>query len=204
MIQQTLTRWSSLSFVPLVAGLTVVLLLGESPRLASALDLDTKEKIVNLMLCYGAGTDAIGNSTLTNPGPRDAGVAIYAKCFTDDAVFRAWFPGTDFSDPLQAVTVGPTGTQTGPEAWADFVFGVFNGTYAFTQHSLSNFMVEVSGTTGTLTAYLDAAHVKQAAGLVTGVNVAHGTYTLQVKKIGGRWKVTHLDLTLINFTPFNP
>ena len=92
--------------------------------------------------------------------------------------------------------------MTGPEAWAGFVFSVFNGTYTFTQHALSNFIVETNGKHGTLTAYLNAAHVTQDAGVVTSVAVAHGTYTLQVEKMEGSWMVTQLDLKLINFTPF--
>jgi hypothetical protein len=92
--------------------------------------------------------------------------------------------------------------MTGPENWAAFVFGVFDGTYTFTQHSLSNFIVNVDGSTGTLTAYLNAAHVTQEAGAVTAVAVAHGTYTLQVEKIDGAWRVNQLDIKLINFTPF--
>lgn len=163
-------------------------------------NLPVKNEIINLMLCYGAGTDAIGDSTRADP--LGDGKDIYAECFSDDAVFRAWFPGTDFSDPTQAVTIGPGGGKTGPEAWAEFVFSVFDGTYTFTQHSLSNFMVEVSGKTGSLSAYLNAAHVVQDAGVVTSVEVAHGTYTLQVEKIRGTWLVRQLDLTLINFTPF--
>lgn len=162
--------------------------------------LPTKEEIVDLMLCYATGTDAIGDSTRTDP--LGDGAAIYAGCFTDDAIFRAWFPGTDFSDPGQAVTVGPSGGMTGPEAWAAFVFGVFDGTYTFTQHALSNFIVDVAGNSGTLQAYLNATHVIQQDGVVTQVDVAHGTYTLQVRKIEGAWKVSRLDLTLINFTPF--
>lgn len=162
--------------------------------------LPTKDQIIDLMLCYGAGTDAIGDSTRADPS--GDGAAIYADCFTDDAVFRAWFPGTDFGDPDQAVTIGPSDGMTGPEAWAAFVFSVFDGTYTFTQHSLSNFLVEVNGDSGTLRAYLNAAHVTQEEGAVTSVAVAHGTYTLQVEKVAGAWKVTRLDLTLINFTPF--
>jgi len=181
-------------FVALMSlTLAVFFGLGSSLVLAGE-NLPTKNEIINLMLCYGTGTDAIGDSTRADP--QGDGAAVYADCFTDDAVFRAWFPGTDFSDPAQAVTVN------GPDAWAAFVFGVFNGTYTFTQHSLSNFIVDVSGANGTLKAYLNAAHVIQAGGAVTQVDVAHGTYTLQVEKIEGAWKVKQLDLTLINFTPF--
>jgi hypothetical protein len=175
--------------------------MGMNSRLAVAGNsLPSNDEIINLMLCYGTGTDAIGDSTRADP--LGDGVAIYADCFTDDAVFRAWFPGTDFDDPGQAVTIGPGGGMTGPENWAGFVFSVFDGTYTFTQHSLSNFIVDVKGDTGTLTAYLNAAHVTQELGAVTAVAVAHGTYTLQVEKIDGDWRVNQLDLKLINFTPF--
>ncbi len=166
----------------------------------AAENLPTKNAIINLMLCYGTGTDAIGDSTRADP--LGDGQAIYADCFTDDATFSAWFPGTDFNDPGQAVTIGPGGGLTGPEAWGEFVFGVFNGTYTFTQHALSNFIVDVQGNSGTLTAYLNAAHVTQSEGAVTSVAVAHGTYTLQVEKVQGQWKASQLELKLINFTPF--
>jgi hypothetical protein len=182
-------------------SLTLVVFLGmNSNMLFAGNSLPSNDEIINLMLCYGTGTDAIGDSTRADP--LGDGVAIYADCFTDDAVFRAWFPGTDFNDPGQAVTIGPGDGMTGPENWAGFVFGVFDGTYTFTQHSLSNFIVNVNGSTGTLTAYLNAAHVTQEAGAVTAVAVAHGTYTLQVEKIDGAWRVNQLDLKLINFTPF--
>jgi hypothetical protein len=181
--------------------LTLVIFLGMStPVVLAGNSLPTNDEIINLMLCYGTGTDAIGDSTRADP--LGDGVAIYADCFTDDAVFRAWFPGTDFDDPGQAVTISPGGGMTGPENWAGFVFSVFDGTYTFTQHSLSNFIVDVQGDAGTLTAYLNAAHVTQEAGVVTAVAVAHGTYTLQVEKIDGGWRVSQLDIKLINFTPF--
>lgn len=180
-------------------ALVFFLLMNPSMVLAGN-SLPAKDRIIDLMLCYGTGTDAIGDSSRADP--LGDGLAIYADCFTDDAVFRAWFPGTDFSDPGQAVTVGPTPGMTGPEAWAAFVFSVFDGVYTFTQHSLSNFIVDVSGDSGTLKAYLNAAHVTQEEGSVAQVAVAHGTYTLQVEKVAGDWKVTRLDLALINFTPF--
>lgn len=161
---------------------------------ASADSDGARQAIIDLMLCYGQGTDAIGDSTRADPEAE--GAAIYARCFTDDARFRAWFPGADFDDPSQAVAF------EGPADWAAFVFSVFDGTYTFTQHTLSNFHVKVRGRRGKLQAYLNAAHVKQEGGAVTLVDVAHGTYTLEVVRKRGRWKVKSLDLTLINFTPF--
>lgn len=162
-------------------------------------NLPVKDEIINLMLCYGAGTDAIGDSTRSDP--QGDGAAIYAGCFADDAVFRAWFPGTDFSNPGEALIIGPTADRTGPEVWAEFVFGVFNGAYTFTQHMLSNFIVSTDGNTGQLSAYLNASHVTQDAGIVTLVAVANGTYTLQVEKVDNKWLVSQLDLKLISFVP---
>jgi hypothetical protein len=194
------TRSLACSTLPILAGVVCLLLVGASPRLASAaLNLNTKEEIVNLMLCYGRGTDAIGDSTRANPLAE--GAAIYAQCFTNDASFSVWFPGTPFGGPP---TLPPSSS---PADWAAFVYSVFSNPqtgYTFTQHSLSNFLVTVSGSTGTLTAYLDAAHVRQANGVVTSVDVAHGTYTLQVQKIQGAWKVKSLALKLINFTQTYP
>ena len=185
------------SYRTVLYGAAILALLIQGPSPAFALDLESKEEIKNLMLCYGAGADAIGDSTRVDP--EGDGAAIYAQCFTDDAPFSVWFPGTPFDGPP---TIPPI---IGPDAWAAFVAGVFTANaYTFTQHALSNFIVEVSGKTGTLTAYLNAAHVKQSGGVVTAVEVAHGTYTLEVEKIKGAWKITALALTLINFTPFFP
>ena len=192
------------SYRPLLSGVVVLVVLIQltlGPTQVFALNPQTKADIIDLMLCYGTGTDAIGDSTRADP--KGEGAAIYAQCFTDDASFSVWFPGTPFSGP-------PTNPPViGPAAWAASVFGSFKERgYTFTQHTLSNFLVEVSGNagtkTGTLTAYLNAAHVKQSGGAVTGVDVAHGTYTLQVEKLQGAWKVKALALKLITFTPFAP
>ena len=184
-----------------VAVLALLTLRPMEPSQAFALDLQTKADIIDLMLCYGTGTDAIGDSTRADP--KGDGAAIYAQCFTDDAPFSVWFPGTSFSGP-------PTNPPTiGPAAWAAFVFGNFTDRgYTFTQHSLSNFRVTIQeqdgAKTGTLTAYLNAAHVIQAKGAVTGVDVAHGTYTLEVEQIQGAWKIKSFALKLLTYTPFAP
>lgn len=199
--QPLISRFLSQNIVVACLRMTLIAFFAiNSLPVSAGNSLPNKDEIINLMLCYATGTDAIGDSTRVDP--LGDGEAIYADCFTDDAVFSAWFPGTDFNDPGQAVTIGPTGGLTGPEAWAGFVFSVFNGTYTFTQHSLSNFIVDVQGNKGTLTAYLNATHVTQEGGAVTQVAVANGTYTLQVEKIGGSWMVRQLELKLINFTPF--
>ncbi len=186
-------------FVSAIVGFFVVLF--ASPAMTSAgISLPQKDALINIMLCYGQGTDTIGDST--NPGKLAEGKAIYGECFTDDAVFSVWFPGTPFDG---APSIPPI---VGPDEWADFVFLSFDGTYTFTQHTLSNFMVDVGGNKATLSAYLNAAHVVQDeiadTVQVTRVDVAHGTYTLELRKIKGKWLATSLSLTLIDFNPYFP
>lgn len=172
---------------------------GESDRAGPArtrLSPQVRQELEDLMLCYGEGTDAIGDSTRDDP--LADGRAVYSRCFTKDAVFRVWFPGTPFDGPP---TVPPV---DGPDAWAEFVFGAFDGTYTFTQHILTNFRFEVRGDEATLQSYLNATHVVQDEGVVTQVDVANGTYTLSIRKVRGRYRIEALDLKLLDFNPFFP
>ena len=47
-------------------------------------------------------------------------------------------------------------------------------------------------------------NISKIKGTLRAVGSVDGTYTLEVEKIQGAWKVTALALTLINFTPFFP
>ena len=93
----------------------------------------------------------------------------------------------------------------GPEAWAKFVSDFFRQRgYTFTQHMMSNVEVKTRGDTGTLTAYLNASHVisgTEVGGPSQCVAVAIGTYSLDVKKVAGQWRIARLNLTLITFNP---
>jgi len=109
----------------------------------AAENLQVKNDIINLMLCYGTGTDTFGDAS--NPDSFNDGLDIYEACFTYDAVFRFWPPGTDFNDTAPIIV-------NGPEAWAHFVADGLNGD-SLGQHMLSNFIVDVNGNTGTLKAY---------------------------------------------------
>ena len=161
------------------------------------------EEVADLIYCYARGTDAIGDAT-THSNSRDAGLAIYRQCFTPGAEFRAWFPQQPFNSQTFP---DPSTTQVyvGPAAWADFVNGVFRGNgYTFTQHMMSNVDVSVRGRTAKLTAYLNATHVVSGdtvGGPSQCVAVANGTYSLTAKRVGGQWKASKLDLTLITFNP---
>ena len=161
-----------------------------SSALASAAEnLQVKNEIIDLMLCYGKGTDTFG--VASNPNAFYDGLAIYEECFTEDAVFNLWPPGFDVNQPAPITVVGPA-------EWAIFVDEPLDGN-SLGQHMLTNFMVETKGNTGELTAYLAATRAFYAGGLVTSVVVANGTYTLQVEKIGKKWMVRQLDLKLISF-----
>lgn len=184
------------------AGLSIMLglTIGLSSAAASAAeDLPTKNEIIDLMLCYGRGTDTFGEPG--NPNAFVEGLKIYQECFTEDAVFNLWPVGADFNAPAPV-------TVPGPVAWAQFVvdpavprdpatgLSISRG-----QHVLTNFFVKTAGTTGTLSAYLNATrtYFEPASGAVTRVAVANGTYTLHVEKIRGKWLVKRLDLKLISF-----
>ena len=198
------SRFLPLAWFSIVLGFAF----GLSPALASATEnLQVKSDIIDLMLCYGKGTDTFGE-----PGNPDAfvdGLEIYKECFTEDAVFNLWPAGTDFNDD-------PPVTVEGPDAWAQYIVDpsvprdpATGLTISRGQHMLSNFIVETNGGTGTLTAYLSATRTvfdpsaeNPASGTVTNVSVASGTYTLYVEKIRGKWMVKQLDLKLISFSDY--
>ena len=154
-------------------------------------NLQTKNEIIDLMLCYGEATDTFG--VASNPDSFNDGLALYEECFTEDASFNLWPPGADFGAPAPVTIVGP-------KPWADFVVSGLDGN-SLGQHMLTNFSVDVDGKTGTLSAYLSATRATYAGGAVASVVVANGTYTLQVEKIRGAWKVKRLELRLISFVP---
>ena len=171
-------------------------------------DRSDKEAIAALIYCYAQGTDAIGDST-THADPLAAGTAIYRRCFADNAELRAWFPqqpfdSQTFPNPAANQSTAPE-VFIGPEKWAVFVNNVFRGKgYTFTQHMMSNVETSVQGGKGHLTAYLHATHV--IAGDTIGgpsrcMAVANGTYSVDAQKFNGTWKITRLNITLIDFNP---
>jgi len=200
---------STRPFLPL-AGLSIALMLvfGLSSAVASAAENPRiKNEIVDLMLCYAEGADTFGEPG--NPNAFTEGLEIYEGCFTEDAVFNLWPAGTDFNE-------APPVTVVGPLAWAENIvdpavprdpdtgLSISRG-----QHMLSNFMVDRTGRTATLTAYLNATRTifdpnpaNPASGTVTNVSVANGTYTLYVEKVRGKWVVNQLDLKLISLADY--
>lgn len=194
-LQATASRSTLLRSLSLAMAIAVGFF---SATASAAENLQVKNDIVNLMLCYGKGTDTFGAPG--NPNAYWDGLATYEECFTEDARFNLWPAGFNFNGPPALSIVGPT-------AWAQFVdAGVprndAGDSISHGQHMLSNFMVETQGTAGSLTAYLNATRTvfdPEQNGVVTNVSVANGTYTLHVEKIRGKWMVKELDLKLISF-----
>jgi hypothetical protein len=160
-------------------------------------NLQAKNRIIDLMLCYGEGTDTIALN-----GPLDErleeGIEIYRDCFTEDATFNLWLPGSDFegppSLPIQGLLPWAVGVVAGNVTPTD----VDGNSLVRDQHMLTNFRVETKGKFGTLTAYLNNTRTIYSAtdGLPVSNLISNGTYTLYVEKIRGKWMATELDLKL--------
>jgi hypothetical protein len=169
-------RHTTLVTIALVA--TLVVLVGGSLELATASSPNAELEIQKLTVCYALGTDAIGSGNL------EEGKNIYQDCFTEDAVITAVFPN------------GASETKIGTDAWADFVYSVFQGNgYQATQHLIGSINISVKGNQATMSSYLQATHKLSE----TSIDVANGTYEDEVVKKNGRWKINRRTLKLITF-----
>jgi hypothetical protein len=144
---------------------------------------DDEAEIAKLPVCYALATDAIGR------GDTAGGKAIYAPCFTNNAVLAVYFPDSPFSGP-------PSYTTVGTDSWGDFVEDTFAASgYTVTQHLIGSIDVHVNGNKATMTSYLHATHV-----LPDGtIDVANGTYEDEVVRKNGTWKIKTRTLKLITF-----
>ncbi|MBD2300788.1 nuclear transport factor 2 family protein [Nostoc sp. FACHB-87] len=161
----------------LLAGVMVIFVGGKFD-VASASQPNAESEIESLSVCYALGTDAIGRGDLPE------GKKIYQKCFTSDAEITAIFP-----DDTSV-------TKYGTNAWADFVYSVFQGNgYTATQHLLGTFDIDVKNNTATMSSYLHATHKLSD----TSIDVANGTYVDTVVNKNGKWQIKKRVLTLIDF-----
>lgn len=170
-------------FVTVGAAASVILGAGYVNASPHGVRLADEAEIAKLPVCYALGTDAIGRGDLAE------GKAIYAPCFTSDAVLSVYFPGTPVSGPPSFRTVGVN-------SWGDFVADTFtaNG-YSATQHLIGSIDIHVDGNHATMTSYLHATHV-----LADGtIDVANGTYEDEVVRRNGDWKIKSRTLKLITF-----
>nr|WP_175586538.1 nuclear transport factor 2 family protein [Nostoc sp. UIC 10630] len=162
----------------IVLAVILVLFIGGRFELASATQPNAELEIQKLTSCYALGTDAIGRGNLLE------GKNIYRDCFTQDSVLTAIFPD------------GTTQTNYGTDAWADFVYSVFQGNgYTATQHLMGTINISIENNKAMMTSYLHATHKRSE----TSIDVANGTYEDQVVNINGRWKIRKRTLKLIDF-----
>ncbi|WP_016876518.1 nuclear transport factor 2 family protein [Chlorogloeopsis fritschii PCC 9212] len=168
--------WHRITIIALAVAL--VLLLGGKFELASATQPNAELEIQKLTVCYALGTDAIGRGDLQE------GKNIYRDCFTQDALITAIFPD------------GASETRTGTDAWADFVYAVFqaNG-YQATQHLIGTINISLQNSQATMSSYLHATHKLSE----TSIDVANGTYEDEVINENGQWKIRRRTLKLIDF-----
>jgi len=144
---------------------------------------DDEAEIAKLTVCYALATDAIGRGDVAG------GKAIYAPCFTQNALLAVYFPDAPFSGP-------PSYTTVGTDSWSEFVDDTFIGSgYTVTQHLVGTINIQVDGKNATMTSYLHATHV-----LPDGtMDVANGTYEDEVVRRNGVWKIKTRTLKLITF-----
>ncbi|WP_414571962.1 nuclear transport factor 2 family protein [Nostoc sp. CCY 9925] len=168
-----------LNRISLIAlAVTIVLFIGGRFEIASATQPNAELEIQKLASCYALGTDAIGRGNVLE------GKNIYRDCFTQDAVLTAVFPD------------GASETRIGTDAWADFVYSVFQGNgYLATQHLMGSINISFQNNKATMTSYLHATHKRSE----TSIDVANGTYEDEVVNKNGRWKIRNRTLKLIDF-----
>ncbi len=146
-------------------------------------DLQAEADIRKLTNCYALGTDALGAGNLQQ------GKELYQNCFTPDAPIAAFFPD------------GQGNERKGPDAWADFVYGLFqDNKYTATQHLIGTITINVNGGTATMSSYLHATHLRPNG----SIDVANGTYEDEVIKTEQGWRIRTRTLKLITFLNLAP
>lgn len=179
--KQAIAKYLSLilnriSLIALAITFTVLIVGRFEPAFANS--PNTELEIQELTNCYALGTDAIGRGNILE------GKTIYRKCFTPNAVITAVFPS------------GASETRIGTDAWADFVYSVFQGNgYLLTQHLIGTVSISVQGNQAKMSSYLHATHKRSE----TSIDVANGTYEDEVVRVNGDWKIKRRVLTLNNF-----
>jgi len=139
-------------------------------------------EIAKIPVRYAVATDAIGR------GDFEEGRDIYREIFTEDAVIEISFLG----DPI----FGPP--VDGPDGWANFVNSLIGGVYVATQHFMGSILVEVHGSSATMSTYVIGTHVTD-----NGFSswIATGNYYDDVVRRNGQWKILHRRIVIISMVP---
>ena len=142
--------------------------------------------------CFAAGIDDMISDF-------DAGLELWEGCLTDDYSFEfVFFPGGP-----SIVCPGPdcpiVGASSNAELRALFAADNFEAEgYLATQHQLLNVAVDRSGSTATVTAYIQANHFLPN----NSVDIFWGDYVITAVKEQGQWKVSHEVITGTSFLNF--
>ena len=164
------------------AAASGIALLGTAqPALADSTSRVVDEgRIRQLSVNYALGTDAIGRND------KPAGLALYAKTFTDRAEIM--------------VAGAPSTLRIGGAAWADFVESVFRGShYDRTQHLIGTINVLLGDgreerNRATMSTYLHATHHVQDN---ASVLIVLGTYDDVVVRHGNDWRIARRTLSVM-------
>ena len=142
--------------------------------------------------CFAAGIDSL-------IGDFDAGVELWEGCLTEDYSFEFVF----FAGGPSIVCPGPDCPiqefSSRAELRALFAANNFQAEgYLATQHQMLNVAVDRSGSTATVSAYIQANHFLPD----NSVDIFWGDYTIDAVKEQGRWKVQHEVITGTSFLNF--
>lgn len=142
--------------------------------------------------CFAAGIDAM-------IGDFDAGLELWEGCLTDDYSFEfIFFPGGP-SIVCPGSECPIVGASSRAELRALFAANNFEASgYLATQHQLLNVAVDRSGSTATVSAYIQANHFLDD----DSVDIFWGDYTIDAVKEEGRWKVSHEVIVGTSFLNF--
>lgn len=142
--------------------------------------------------CFATGIDAL-------IGDFEAGLELWEGCLTDDYSFEfVFFPGGP-SIVCPGLGCPIVGASSRAELRALFASTNFEASgYLATQHQLLNVAVDRSGSTATVSAYIQANHFLDDE----SVDIFWGDYTIDAVKERGRWKVSHEVIVGTSFLNF--
>jgi hypothetical protein len=116
----------------------------------------------------------------------EEGRRLIKRCFTEDAVFESYLPGTDPSGP-------PHSRLVGPDAWAD---GAATLGYHEAQHHLGNMQIEVQGDAAAMKCCLTATLVRAWN---RSIDLFTGTYLDRLVRTPAGWRIRQRKLVGTSF-----
>jgi hypothetical protein len=142
--------------------------------------LEDRWEIEALAVRYAFAADA-GVSGNVAEGRR-----LIEDCFTEDAVFEGYLPGTDPSGP-------PDFRHLGPDAWSDAGAAL---RYRAAQHHMGNVHVEMSGDTAMMKCCVTVTHVNAWD---RSIDLFTGYYTDRIVRTPKGFRIAHKRLHATSF-----